>query len=141
MQRNNLFNRRRGRPYRLFMLAPSYRLLMRLRAITIRHWLPDRLSVIITPGAKMLPWLWKFLHDGRNRAILSWLGGGAVVIATGIWAAIVYFFPAHKPPELNPRDVQANCGGVAIGGNVSGTTITGGATTSSDCSTKPKPAP
>jgi hypothetical protein len=36
MQRNNLFNRRRGRPYRLFMLAPSYRVLMRLRAITIR---------------------------------------------------------------------------------------------------------
>jgi hypothetical protein len=35
-------------------------------------------------------------------------------------------------------NVQANCGGVAIGGSVTGTTITGGTTTSSDCSTKPK---
>ena len=83
----------------------------------------------------MLPRLWKFFRNSKNREILSWLGGGAVVVIAGIWAATVYFFPAHKPLELSPRDVQANCGGVAIGGNVSGATITGGTTTSSDCST------
>jgi hypothetical protein len=89
----------------------------------------------------MFSWLWKFVRNKKNREILSWLGGGAVVLVAGIWAAIVYFFPAHKPSDLSPRDVQANCGSVAIGGNVSGTTITGGTTTSSDCSPKPKPAP
>jgi len=86
----------------------------------------------------MLPRLWSFVRNGKNREILTWLGGGAVVIIAGLWAAIVYFFPAHKPSELRPADVQANCGGVAIGGTVTGTAITAGTTTSADCSTKPK---
>jgi hypothetical protein len=86
----------------------------------------------------MLRWLWKFIGDSKNRAILSWLGGGAVVAVAGIWAAFVYFFPAHEPPEESPVNVQASCGGVAIGGNVTRTTITGAMTTSSDCSIKPK---
>jgi hypothetical protein len=80
----------------------------------------------------VLPRLWKFFTNSKNREILSWLGGGVVVIATGIWVAIVYFFPPHE--ASGPASVQANCGGVAIGGNVTGTTITAG----SDCSSKPK---
>jgi hypothetical protein len=83
----------------------------------------------------MLRWLWNFVGKGKNRQILSWLGGGAVVIATGVWVATVYFFPAHKPPQSGPVDVKADCGGVAIGGSVTGTTITGGTTAGSDCST------
>lgn len=78
--------------------------------------------------------LWEFLRQKRNREVLGWLGGGLVVAATGLWAATVYFFPA----EPLASNVQANCGGVAIGGSVTGTTITGGATTSSDCSSKPQ---
>jgi hypothetical protein len=84
----------------------------------------------------MLRWLWKFFRDGKNREILSWLSGGAVVVIAGIWAAFVYFFPPHRPPDPEPVNVQADCGSVAIGGNVNGATITGG-TSSSDCS-KPK---
>jgi hypothetical protein len=82
--------------------------------------------------------LWEFMRQKRNREVLGWLGGGLVVVATGLWAAIVYLFPSQKPTELRPTNVQADCGGVAIGGSVTGTTITGGATTSSDCSSKPK---
>jgi hypothetical protein len=73
------------------------------------------------------------VRNSKNRAFLSWLGGGAVVIITGLWAVIVYVFPHHVP-----ANVQAHCGSVAIGGNVTGTTITGGTTTSTDCSVKPK---
>jgi hypothetical protein len=82
--------------------------------------------------------LWKFIRQKRNREVLGWLGGGLVIAATGLWAVIAFFFPAQKPSERGAASVQADCGGVAIGGNVNGATITGGGTTSSDCSPKPK---
>ena len=84
----------------------------------------------------MMLQLRQFVRNSKNRAIVSWLGGGAVVIITGLWAVIVYVFPPHVP-----TDVQANCGSVAIGGNVTGTTIRGGTTTSTDCWVKPKQSP
>src|SRR6266403_126378 len=63
------------------------------------------------------------------------------VLATGLWVAVVYFFPPQKSSEPQssepmPPTVQADCGGVAIGGNVSRSTITGGAATRSDCAPK-----
>jgi len=79
--------------------------------------------------------------DKRNQQVLSWLGGGLVVAATGLWAAFVYFSPAPKSPETKspeptPPSVQAECGGVAIIGPVTGATITGGTITASDCAPK-----
>lgn len=41
----------------------------------------------------MLRPLWNFIRNGKNRDIVSWLGGGSVVIVAGIWAAFTYFFP------------------------------------------------
>lgn len=85
--------------------------------------------------------LWRFLRDKRNQQVLGWLGGGGVVVATGLWVAIVYFFPPQQSQETKspaPVSVQADCGGVAIGGNVTGATITGGVMTNSDCTSKPK---
>jgi hypothetical protein len=86
---------------------------------------------------------WRFLRDKRNQQVLGWLGGGLVVAATGLWAAFVYFFPPRSSsevtsPEATPSTVQANCGGIAIGRDVTGSTITAGTTTNSDCSPKPK---
>jgi hypothetical protein len=74
----------------------------------------------------------------HSRETLAWLGGSLVALAVGGWAAIVYFFPPHKSATPKPSNVEANCGSVAIGGNVTGTSITGGATTNSDCASKPK---
>jgi hypothetical protein len=87
--------------------------------------------------------LWRFLRDKHNQQVLGWLGGGLVVLATGLWVAVVYFFPPLQPPsaqspEAMPINVQADCGGVAIGGNVTGATITGGGTTNSDCASRLK---
>jgi len=86
---------------------------------------------------------WRFLRDKRNQQVLGWLGGGLVVVATGLWAAFVYFFPPQraletKASEPTPPSVQANCGGIAIGRDVTGSTITAGSTTNSDCAPKPK---
>jgi hypothetical protein len=85
--------------------------------------------------------LWGFLRDKSNQQVLGWLGGGLIVAATGLWAAFVYFFPPvkeAKAPEAAPASVQANCGGIAIGRDVTGSTITAGTTTNSDCAPKPK---
>src|SRR5262249_61857813 len=72
---------------------------------------------------------WRFLRDKRNQQVLGWLGGGLVVVATGLWAVFVYLFPAEKSseaksPEPTPPSIQADRGRVAIGGNVTGATIT-----------------
>ena len=80
---------------------------------------------------------WNFLQQEQNRQVLGWLGGGLVVAATGAWAAFVYFVPAQKATEARPANVEASCGGVAVGGNVSGTTITAGGPTNAECATKP----
>ena len=68
-----------------------------------------------------------FLRDEGNRALLGWIGGGLVVLASGLWAVFVYFHPA---PEAKPgppqKQIEADCGSVAIGGDVSGATITAG---------------
>ena len=86
---------------------------------------------------------WRFLRDKRNQQVLGWLGGGLVVAATGLWVAFVYFFPPLKSPETKasepvPVNVQADCSGIAIGGNVTGATITTGGTNTADCAPKPK---
>ena len=47
----------------------------RKRAITIHQ----------SPGAMMLLRLSKFVRNGKNREILSWLGGGTVVIVAALW--------------------------------------------------------
>jgi TIR domain len=85
--------------------------------------------------------LWEFLRDKDNQQVLGWLGGGLVVAATGLWAAFVYFSPPGKSPEAKssaPVSVQADCSAIAIGGNVTGATITTGGTTNTDCAPKPK---
>lgn len=82
--------------------------------------------------------LWEFIRQKDNREVLGWLGGGLVVLVTGLWAAVVYFLPPQKSSEPRAPNVQANCAGVAVGGNVTGTTITAGTTISADCSSKPK---
>src|SRR5437899_10239449 len=87
--------------------------------------------------------MWRFLRGKRNQQVLGWLGGGLVVVATGLWAAFVYFFPpgkspGAKSPELTPPSVQANCGGIAIGRDLSGSTITLGTTTNSDSAPNPQ---
>ncbi len=87
--------------------------------------------------------LWRFLRDRRNQQVLGWLGGGLVAAATGLWALFVYFLPPGKSPEATssgptPPSVKANCGGIAIGRDVTGSTITAGTTTNADCAPKPK---
>ena len=45
----------------------------------------------------MLLRLWKFVRNGKNREIVSWLGGGAAVIIVGMWTLFTYLHDEGKP--------------------------------------------
>jgi hypothetical protein len=82
--------------------------------------------------------LWAFLRKPSNQRLLSWLGGGVVVIAGGIWAVVTYVWPPHEAPTA----VCANQG-IVIGGSVSSRSsvtnrVTGGTTTAGPCVTETK---
>jgi hypothetical protein len=81
--------------------------------------------------------VWTFLRGPANQRLLSWLGGGAVVFAGGIWAVVTWVWPAHEAPTAVCADQ-----GIAIGGNVSRSKInnkvSGGAATVGPCVTSPK---
>jgi hypothetical protein len=62
--------------------------------------------------------IWAFLRKPSNQRMLSWLGGGGVIAAGGIWAVVTYLWPAHDNPTA--ECVQQ---GVKIGGRVSGSTV------------------
>jgi hypothetical protein len=76
--------------------------------------------------------IWQFLQDEKNQRMLTMIGGSLAVVIGGFWAAFVYFFPApeHKSSPTQ-KQIEAECGSVAIGGDVSGATITAGS--SGDC--------
>jgi hypothetical protein len=79
--------------------------------------------------------IWSLLQDGKNQRVLTLIGGGLAVAAGGPWAAFVHFYPAPEAKPAPPQNRnEAECGSVAIGGDVSGATITAGS--SGDC---PKP--
>jgi hypothetical protein len=64
--------------------------------------------------------LWDFLSDPANRAILTWLGGGLVVLAGGIWT-VVKFFKGQKraiSPQTSRTKVRAEGGGIGGGRDV-----------------------
>jgi hypothetical protein len=78
----------------------------------------------------MLGSIWRFLKEPANLAAITAIGAGA-------WAVFVYFHPVPevKPPPIH-KQIEADCGSVAIGGDVTGATITAGS--NGDC---PKPRP
>ncbi len=73
----------------------------------------------------MLGRIWQFVKDPLNFAVLAAIAGGA-------WAVFLYFHPAPdtKPPS-SEKQIEADCGSVAVGGDVTGATITAGS--SGDC--------
>jgi TIR domain len=69
----------------------------------------------------------KFLNNDKNRAVLGLICGAVVVVISALWAAFVYFVPASK--SVTPPAIEASGGGVAVGGNVTGSTINAGGAT------------
>jgi TIR domain len=76
--------------------------------------------------------LWSFLANPKNQKTLSWLGGGAVVVIAGLWAAFVYFLPLKKEADsLGPQvtidsSVKAGNCGIANSGTLSNSPVSCG---------------
>jgi hypothetical protein len=81
--------------------------------------------------------VWTLLRKPSNRQLLSWFGGGGVVLAGGIWAVVTYVWPAHEAPTAVCTEQ-----GIVIGRKVSGSTIenkvSGGTATAGPCVTSSK---
>jgi hypothetical protein len=62
--------------------------------------------------------IWRFVTD--NRETLTWLGGGAIVVAGGAWRVAKFFLKREKPKPVSA------VGGLAAGRDIRGspTTIT-----------------
>jgi hypothetical protein len=63
--------------------------------------------------------LWLIAAKPKNREIISWIGGGVIAVTAGAWAVVTYVWPAHDAAKT----VCAQQG-IALGGNVSGSTVT-----------------
>jgi hypothetical protein len=72
---------------------------------------------------------WSFIRQQGNRAILSWAAGGLVALAGAMWAVFVYL----APPNKSPTGAHADCGAVAAGRDISGSSVSAG-----NCTQNPK---
>jgi tetratricopeptide (TPR) repeat protein len=66
----------------------------------------------------MLLRLWKFVWEVKNREILSWLGGGAVVIVAGAWTLFTYFHDDKKLGALTTTVVNPSGSNIIAPGGV-----------------------
>lgn len=64
--------------------------------------------------------IWQFLQDEKNQRMLALIGGGSAAAGgVGLSWCIFYLAPEAKPGPPQ-KSIEADCGGVAVGGDVSG---------------------
>ena len=62
----------------------------------------------------MLNELLNFLRDPTNQALLSWIGGGFVVVVGAMWAAFKFFISRKTAAPAENKPVSADRGSVVI---------------------------
>ena len=67
--------------------------------------------------------LWSFLAQPKNQRIVSWLGGGLLILVTGVWTVVTYVWPPHGASPNGSKFVCAEQGGIAAGRDASSNII------------------
>jgi hypothetical protein len=81
---------------------------------------------------------WWDIRDPDNRAMLSWLGAGVVVVVGALWVAFLHF-DSSKSGDGGSIKVEASCGSTAVQGTMIGSSITtSGASSTANCPPKSK---
>jgi hypothetical protein len=80
-------------------------------------------DALATLGDEMFASVWEFVQDESNRALISWVGGGIVVVIGGLWAVFKFSRSKQKPEVPPPPTVSASGGGVAAGRDIRNTEI------------------
>jgi hypothetical protein len=78
---------------------------------------------VTASGAIAMSGIGSFFRSKKNRELIAWWGGGVLIVISGLWTAFVYFFPPKSDTGDRKGDVSASSGGIAIGGNVSNSTV------------------
>jgi hypothetical protein len=73
----------------------------------------DQFATIVSPET-MLRRLRKLVPNKTDREILTWFGGGVVVVVSGIWALIAYVFPHDDKRLAAPTVAIVNPSGPVI---------------------------
>ena len=69
---------------------------------------------------EVLAWPMRLIPTKANREILSWFGGGAVVIVGAAWTLFTYFHDDKKPSAPTATVVNSSQSVVAPGGTFNG---------------------
>lgn len=64
-----------------------------------------------------------FIPSKEKREIITWIGGGILLLVSGIWAVFLYFYPTNKNSNSPASSINASAGGIAIGGNITNSNI------------------
>ncbi len=67
--------------------------------------------------------LWSPIDTEEKRSRWLFVGGGLAAVVAALWAVFTYLNPPKPDTAPSARNVTATGGGIAVGGNVSGSTI------------------
>ena len=59
--------------------------------------------------------LLRIIRKSENRKALSWVGGGLIILAAGMWVIIEHFFPVETPSRAVETPSVKSQGGIASG--------------------------
>ena len=62
--------------------------------------------------------LWRWLSESKNQKTLAWLGGGVIIVMSGLWQVYVHFSDSPTEDKPSISNVSASSGGIASGGAV-----------------------